>query len=364
MKTGLRIILFILGWIWSSFSAAQEYEPEVIHQAEGVVWGFDFLSDTEMVYTLREGKAGILNLKTGKVRPLSPVPQVYSEGQGGLLDIRVKSIKGKIFVYFSYAEKVKGGATTSVARGEYRDGKIHNLKRIFQAQAVSSKDIHFGSRVEFKDDTYMFVSVGDRGERELAQSLKHHNGKILRLLLDGSVPKDNPFVGKEGTLGEIWSYGHRNPQGLALDSETGTLWEAEFGPRGGDEINIIEPGNNYGWPVITYGREYWGPKIGPTHKEGMEQPVVHYTPSISPSGLGLYTGEKFKAWQGDLFLANLSSQHLRRVEIQNQKVVGQQEYFKDKGWRFRSVRAGPQGDLYFSTDSGRIGRIKTKSVSK
>ena len=202
--------------------------------------------------------------------------------------------------------------------------------------------------------------VGDRDERQNAQKLTQHNGKVLRFNHDGSVPKDNPFVGKANALPEIFSYGHRNPQGLAIHPTTGEVWEAEMGPRGGDEINLIKPGANYGWPVVSYGREYSGPKIGEgTEKAGIENPIAYWVPSISPSNIAFYSGDALPKWKGNLFLGNLSGMHIRRLVVSGQKVVKQEEVLK--GSRFRNLRSGPDGFLYYSTDEGKICRLAPES---
>ena len=234
-----------------------------------------------------------------------------------------------------------------------------DLKKIFTGNNLDADGIHFGSRLEFDDKGYLFVSLGERNVRERSQQLSFHNGKIIRLKDDGSIPHDNPFSRDTNAKPEIWSYGHRNPQGLVRDPKTGDLWSTEMGPRGGDELNLIKAGANYGWPVITYGREYYGPKIGEgTHKDGMEQPIAYWVPSISPSGMTIYHGEVFPKWKGNIFLGNLSGAHLRRLVLNDQKkVIHQEELLKSQNYRIRNVRSGPDGYRYISTDSGLIARL-------
>lgn len=336
--------------------------------ASGVVWGLDFVSEKMALYTTREGEIFRLDLDSRKIQKLTKMEDLLVEGQGGLLDLRVKKIDGKIFVYVTASvvdpKKEKTGATTQLARYEWNGERLKNFTVLLTTDAWSENQIHFGSRIAFKDK-FLFLSVGDRNEREKAQDLSFHNGKILRLNLDGSVPQDNPYVGNKKARPEIWSFGHRNPQGLATHPVSGDLWSSEFGPLGGDEINLILPQKNYGWPIVTYGREYSGGKIGEGFdKKGMQAPVVHYVPSISPSGIDFYNGESFAAWKNALFVANLSSQHLRLLEITKNTVVHQKELLKDEGLRFRTVRMGPDGFMYFSTDSGLIGRLVRPQAKK
>lgn len=356
---GLNKVFLCVGAFSYSVVATGSYKPnsEVIFQGQDVIWGFDFLSSDEMIFTERSGALKKLNLKTKAVTVITGVPPVWARGQGGLLDVRAKD--GRI--YFSYAEASRGSATTAttvVSVADLEGSSLKNIKKIFVGKEAASGGIHFGSRIEFDDQGHVFFTMGDRNQRDRVQSLKYNNGKVMRLKMDGSLPADNPFAKDKNALPEIWSFGHRNPQGLAWNPKTKELWEAEFGPAGGDELNLIKPGLNYGWPVITYGREYHGPAIGEgTEKPGMEQPITYYVPSISPSAIGFYHGSQFPKWAGNLFVANLGSTHLRRLVIENNKVVSQEVLLQDKGWRFRNVRQGPDELIYFSTDDGRIGKL-------
>lgn len=341
-------------------SEGQPFSVEVIAQQEDVVWGFDFLPDGRIVFTERDGQLRILDPSTRSVQTVQGVPPVVQAGQGGLLDVRAHPDFDKNgWIYLTYSEKVDAGMTTALGRGRLEGLELKDYRKLFSAREPNGNNIHFGSRIEFDGAGKLFISVGDRNERHKAQDLRYHNGKILRLNEDGSVPSDNPFANNPDAKPEIWSYGHRNPQGLVRHPLTGELWESEFGPRGGDEINLIRPGANYGWPVITYGREYWGPKIGEgTEKPGMEQPVAYYVPSISPSGIGFYFGDAFPRWKGNLFVANLSGHHLRRLVMDaDNKIVKQEELLNDLDVNFRQVRQGPEGFLYFSTDDGKIVRL-------
>ena len=246
------------------------------------------------------------------------------------------------------------GATTALASADLSGNSLKNFKKLLSADATNNNGQHFGSRIEFDGKGHVFVTVGDRGERDKAQSLTSHQGKVLRIKEDGSLPKDNPF--KTPSLPEIWSLGHRSPQGLAMRPGSDELWLAEMGPRGGDEINLIQKEANYGWPEATYGSEYYGPKIGEKTIPGMKEPVVFWVPSISPSALAFYTGEKFPHWKGNIFLANLSGSHIRRLVLKDKEVVKQEVLLEDMA-RFRNLRSGPDGFLYLSTDDGKIGRL-------
>lgn len=359
MILSLTLFISLLTHADSAFTASSKYQLTTILDVKGVIWGLDFLNENELLYTIRdEGKLYHYNMRTKKSQ-LIYSPKVYSSGQGGLLDVVVLKNGEMTWVYLTMSIEEKGLATTALVRGQWKKSSLENPKKIFVAKVSSDTTRHFGSRVVVDGDQ-LFMTIGDRGERDFAQKLTHHNGKILRLTLDGSPFSGNPFSKTKGALPEIWSYGHRNPQGIAMDRESKTLYSCEFGPRGGDELNLISKGKNYGWPLITYGREYWGPSIGTFEKEGLEQPLAYWTPSISPSGLELYSGDKIPEWKGDLFLANLSSRHLRRVSIKKGKVIEQESLFNDLKERIRQVRTGPDGALYFSTDSGKIIQVLKK----
>ena len=337
-------------------SGKTAYNYENIIQRSDVIWGFDFLSDGRILFTERGGKLSVFDPKTKKITDIIGLPKVYAFGQGGLLDVRVHPKNG--YLYFTYSEPVKDLSTTALLRAKLEGNSLKSIEKLFSAHQPNDNDIHYGSRIEFDDKGHLFITVGDRDERHHAQKLDYHQGKILRLNEDGSIPQDNPFVKTKNTKPEIWSYGHRNPQGLVRNSETGDIWEAEFGPRGGDEINLIQAGKNYGWPLITFGKEYWGPKIGEgTKKEGIENPVKHWVPSISPSAITIYHGDVFPEWKGNIFLATLSSTHLRRLVLKGKEVISEDELLKDLDYRFRNIRPGPDGFIYYSTDEGKLGRL-------
>lgn len=343
-------------------SEGQNFRVEKIFEGEEVIWGFDFLNkegSDEILFTQREGKLKYLNLKSGKSADVAGVPKVFHKGQGGLLDLYIDHKEKDI--YITYSEAIGDEGTTSLFKGKLSpDKKTITGQRIFQAKALSKNGEHFGSRITLDKDGHLFMSVGERFEREKAQDLSLHNGKILRLTRDGKPALGNPFIQVKNALPEIWTLGHRNPQGLIIDN-TGALLEAEFGPRGGDEINLIEKGKNYGWPLVTYGKEYWGPKIGVTQKVGFEQPLYYWVPSISPSGIMMYSGKVFPKFEGNLFLATLAGSHIRRIVVdKDRKIVKEEKLLEDLGERFRQIKTGPDGYIYLSTDSGKIYRLKNR----
>lgn len=358
MKKFSKFFIFILALIsFSTFAEKNEtIVVEELFNRSDVIWGFDFLNQDEIIFSERGGKLFHFHQKNKKVTELNGPNLIFSRGQGGLLDVLVHRENDVTYIYLTYSETTgPSGATTSLGRGVWKEGKLENFQRIFQAKADGGRNIHFGSRLVFDQQGHLYMTIGDRGDRDRAQELTNHHGSVLRLTADGKPVSGNPFMTTQHALPEIYSYGHRNPQGIALNPSNNQIWAVEFGPRGGDEVNHIQAGKNYGWPVITYGKEYWGPKIGVgTHKEGMEQPLIHFTPAISPSGMAFYSGDKFPQWKGNLFLAALSETHLHRLEFKEDKVVAQERLLENLKERMRMVRSGPDGHLYVSTDSGKI----------
>ncbi len=337
-------------------------EFETLLKREDVIWGFDFLSDGKVVLTERGGKMLVFDPASKKVETVEGLPKIYDAGQAGLLDVRVHpDYKNNKVIYFTYSEPVgKSESTTALGTAVLEGNKLIGFKKLFTGHGPNSNDIHYGSRIEFDRSGHLFLSMGDRDERNKAQNLSFNQGRVMRFNLDGTIPQDNPFVNTKEAKPEIYSYGHRNPQGLTIHPETGEIWEAEMGPRGGDEVNVIAAGKNYGWPVITYGKEYYGPRIGDTQKKGMEQPLTYWVPSISPSAIAFYTGDKFPEWKNSLFLATLSGNHVHRVVFNGRKIEKEEEYLNALEYRWRSVRTGPDGYLYLGTDEGRFGRIIKK----
>lgn len=315
-------------------------------------WGMAFLPDGSILVTERPGRLRLVRNGVLEPEPIAGVPEVWARGQGGLLDVALHpDFEQNRLVYLSYSKPGPNGATTAVARGRLVDGRLEDVEDIFVADAWTNRGQHFGSRLVFDGKGHLFISVGDRGVMQEAQNPSNHQGTIIRLHDDGRVPADNPFVGREGFRPEIYAYGIRSPQGLALHPERGELWETEHGPRGGDEINLILPGRNYGWPTITYGINYNGEKISDhTHMEGMEQPLHYWVPSIATSGLAFYTGDKFPGWKGDAFVGGLAGQQLVRLRFDGTRRVAIEVLLTELKRRIRDVRNGPDGYLYLLVD--------------
>ena len=360
-----------------SASAGQTDAPEskssvafdVVTVAEGLVnpWSLAFLPNGKMLVTERPGRLRVLGADGKLSAPVTGLPTVDARGQGGLLDVVLDPGFAKnSLIYWSYAEPKEGQAgvnNTAVARGKFVDDaaapRVEDMQVIYHQRPSLNSPLHFGSRLIFGRDGTLFVTQGDRSITEgrmQAQKLDSGLGKVVRINTDGSIPKDNPFVGKEGVLPEIWSFGHRNIQSATLHPTTGELWEVEHGTRGGDEINIARKGKDYGWPTIAYGIEYRGGPItgGLTQQAGMEQPLYDWDPIIGPSGMTFYTGSLFPAWKGNLFIGGHGTNDLVRLVLDGEKVVGEERLLKDlqpKPERIRDVRTGPDGALYVVTDS-------------
>lgn len=333
---------------------------ELVHTGQDVVWGIDSISESQVLFTGKSGTMGLLNL--GKKKPellrIDGVPELSTSGQGGLLDVRLSPMfQTDKRVFFTYSKRTEKGVTTALAGGVLNIGKrkLSDTRDLFIAKTDNGGSVHFGSRITFDQAGHLFFGIGDRGERERSQDLAWHNGKIIRLKLDGSTPRDNPFVGQKDALPEIYSYGHRNPQGLYYSGRLKKLFNSEHGPRGGDEINEVKAGKNYGWPVITFGREYYGPKIGVgTSHKGMEQPLKYFTPSIAPSSLIMYESERIPALTGKFVLGALALQHLNVV---SQDGKTESRYLKKLEKRIRQVHETRLGTIFIGTDSGEIYRM-------
>jgi glucose/arabinose dehydrogenase len=337
--------------------------------AEGLnhPWGITFLPDGAMLVTERSGALRHVTRDGALSEPIPGVPEVDARGQGGLLDVTLHPrFAENRLVYLSFSEKGEGGNSTAVARGTLSadNKKLSGVEVIFSQKPKEDSTMHFGSRIVFDREGRMFVGLGERSEEQFrtqAQDLNSHLGKVVRLNDDGSVPPDNPFVNRDGALPEIWSYGHRNIQAAALHPETGKLWEIEHGPKGGDEVNIPEPGKNYGWPVVSHGVNYDGTPVGAGKKDapGMEDPIYTWTPVIAPSGMLFYSGKAFPEWEGDLFVGGLSATALVRLEIEGENVLNEERLLTQFGWRIRDIAEGPDGELVVVTDhdNGRIVRI-------
>ncbi|HTM72534.1 MAG TPA: PQQ-dependent sugar dehydrogenase [Pseudolabrys sp.] len=366
----MRLIV-ALGLVLAATGAVRAADPTfpssagnlVVHTvAQGLShpWALAFLPDGRMLVTERPGRMRIVSRDGNLSWPLSGVPDVVARGQAGLLDVALdRDFATNRTIYFCF--NFDSGGNAAVARAQLAsDTALEDVKIIFRQQGPGGSNNH-GCRIVQAPDKNLFVTLGDHfGPRDEAQNLAVDNGKIARIGPNGEIPKDNPFVGKANARPEIWSYGHRNPQGLILSPIDGKLWEQEHGPQGGDEINIVEKGKNYGWPVIGYGVDYGGAKIHEsTHKAGMEQPLWHWTPSIAPSGMAFYTGDLFPGWKGSLFNGALKFQLLSRLEIKDGKVVKEERLLQGLNERIRDVRQGPDGALYLLTDNsaGRILRV-------
>ena len=341
-----------------------ETPVEITTVASGLAhpWGLAFLPDGRMLVTERPGRLRYVDSKGIVSDPVAGVPAVYAERQGGLLDVVLDpEFAANSTIYLSYAEPAEDGTNgTAVARARIDGMRMTDVTVIFRQQPKIASGHHFGSRLVFARDGRLFVTLGERNkERDSAQDLGTHLGKVVRIAKDGTVPADNPFVGKSGALPEIWSYGHRNVQGAALHPVTGQLWTHEHGPRGGDEINITVGGRNYGWPIISHGREYHGPAIGEgTEEAGMEQPLLYWVPSIAPSGMTFHSGNAFPAWKGQLFVGGLAARQLVRLAFDPDGRIRSEERIAI-GERVRNVREGPDGALYLLTDedAGRLLRL-------
>lgn len=318
-------------------------------------WGLAFLPDGRLLVTERPGRLRIVGADgTLEPQPVSGLSKISEYGQGGLLDVSLHPRYAENqLVYLSYAGQGPGGVSTEVGRGKLTGNRLENFEVIFRQLPKSTAGQHFGSRLVFDRAGFLYITLGDRGDRARAQTHDDHAGSVIRLHDDGRVPKDNPFVGRPGWKPEKFTLGHRNIQGAALHPRTGTLWVHEHGPQGGDEVNVIRAGANYGWPVITYGQEYiTGFSIGEgTHKAGMMQPVYYWVPSIAPSGMAFYAGEKFPGWRGDLFVGALKDQLLVRLRLDGERVISEERMLEGVLGRIRDVRSGPDGYLYLLTDS-------------
>jgi glucose/arabinose dehydrogenase len=345
--------------------------PQVLDSTDGPIrvvpfvtglsapWSLAFLPNGDMLVTEKVGRLRLVRGGVLQPEPISGVPEVLAQGQGGLLEVSLhpRFVENQ-FVYLTYSKSGERGHTTALARGRLQGNALTDVRDIFVAEGWSTGGpAHFGSRLAWGRDGTLFMTMGERNDRNRAQDTMQHAGKIMRLRDDGTVPPDNPFVGRSGFRPEIYSYGHRNMQGLTFHPETGALWETEHGPQGGDELNVIEPGRNYGWPIATYGREYSGEFISNPTREGIEAPVTVWVPSIGVSGMVFYTGDRFPRWKGNLFVGGLSGLSLQRVVFTPGGPVGRESLLTEIRQRIRDVRQGPDGLLYVLTDATPGGAI-------
>jgi len=364
-------IITLIGFITSCTTREKEFfviesegaklKVETVTDSITIPFGMDFLPDGRLLVTDRVvGNMVVVNTETGEKQLLQGVPPVVGAGDCGMLDVLVHpDYTTNGWIYFSYSEGDTTSNTMVVDRAKLDGLKLVQRERLFTALPYFKKPLHHGSRLVLQDG-YLFIGMGEKTDlKDSAQTLSNHLGKIIRIREDGQVPDDNPYVNTPNAKPEIWSYGHRNPNGLTINPATGELWEHEHGPKGGDEINIIKPTLNYGWPVVTYGVNYDDTPVGDglTEKEGMEQPFYYYKPSIAPSGMQFYTSDVIPAWKGNLFIGAMVLKHLNRLVIENNKVVKEERLLTDKNWRVRSVKQGPDGYLYLGVDGGKILRI-------
>lgn len=360
----------LLAGIFSVFigATASAQAPRVHTVAQGLEtpWSLAFLPDGNMLVSEREGRLRLIEPNGKLSAPLDGVPEVHASGQGGLLDVVLSpDFERDATIFFSYAEPTPDGARTAVARARFdaQNLRLEKVERIFAQQDDPSGGHHFGSRLAFDRDGMLFVTLGDRNTfRERSQQLDSHLGKIVRIAPDGSIPPDNPFVERDDALSEIWSYGHRNVQGAAIHPDSAVLWTHEHGPRGGDEVNRVKAGANYGWPEVTHGRSYVTrlPFGEATEREDVEAPLHYWTPvSIAPAGMAFYTGEVFPHWQGDLFIGALAGRKLVRLELDGTNVIAEHALLEEYGARIRDVRMGPDGYLYLLDETnGRVIRLE------
>ncbi len=329
-------------------------------------WGLAFLPDGSLLITERPGR--LYRFTGDEIHRIENLPTIRAFGQGGLLDVAVHpAFSDNQLIYISYAADYEGGIGTRVARARLENDRLEDVTVIFEMDPPTRRSgVHFGSRFAFDSDGYLFVTLGERGQRYLSQELNTHHGKVVRLYDDGRVPEDNPFVGQGDAHPEIYTYGHRNQQGMVYDSETGLLWTHEHGPRGGDTLNVIRSGLNYGWPLATHGEEYRGGRIGtlPERLEHVVDPIVHWTPSIAPSGMSMYRGDLFPEWSGNFLIGALVQQHLRRVVTDGEQVVHQEELLRNRIGRIREVATDSDGYIWLLTDAPNGGLYRILPLAK
>jgi len=362
----MKLKSIIIGLILTStLACAQDKNPvntknsyEVIVSDLNIPWGFTFLPDSSMLITEKSGQ--LIHFKDGKKTNISGLPEIYVRGQGGLLDVILHpDYKTNGWLYFSYAspDGKESGGNTAIARAKLKDNGLTDLEILYKATPNTTKGQHFGSRLIFDDNGYLFFTIGERGNRdENPQDITRDGGKVYRINDDGSIPEDNPFVNESNAKTAIYSYGHRNPQGMILHPKTKEIWTHEHGPKGGDEINIIKAGKNYGWPIISYGVNYSGTSFTDiTEKEGMEQPIHYWDPSIAPSGMAFINSEKYGDWKGNLLVGSLKFQYLDLCTLKDNKVIKEERLLDNLG-RVRSVNQGPDGFIYVGIEN--LGIVK------
>ena len=355
MRLFIWIVILLPALAGAQAYRSDEHSFRVVRLVEGLAqpWSLAFLPDGRMLVTEKAGRLRVISQGKLDPEPVAGLPEVTVHGQGGLQDVVLHPrFETNQLIYLSYAARGNDGVGTELARGRLAGKRLENVQVLFRQSPKGERGQHFGGRIVFDRAGYVYLTLGDRGEMPRAQRPGDHAGSVIRLHDDGRVPQDNPFAGKEGWKPEKYTLGNRNMQGAALHPQSGRLWTHEHGPQGGDEINVIRAGANYGWPVITYGVNYGiGTRIGEgTQKSGMEQPLYYWVPSIAPSGMAFYSGERFPRWQGNLFVGALRDQMLVRLQLDGEKVVKEERLLKGVLGRIRDVRVGPDGHIYLLTD--------------
>jgi aldose sugar dehydrogenase len=369
MKLALiSLLAFLPGTAIAQTHRSNEHAFRVVKVVEGFEqpWSLAFLPDARMLVTEKAGRLRVVTQGKLDPRPVEGLPEVTVHGQGGLHDVALHpQFEKNQLVYLAYAARGPDGVGTELARGRLASHRLEGVQVLFRQSPKGRAGQHFGGRIVFDREGFVYLTLGDRGERDRAQRPDDHAGSVIRLHDDGRVPKDNPFVGRAGWKPEKFTLGNRNMQGAALHPQSGALWTHEHGPQGGDEVNVMRSGLNYGWPVITYGANYGlGTKIGEgTQKPGMQQPLHYWVPSIAPSGMAFYVGDKFPRWQGDLFVGALRDQMLVRLKLDGEKVVSEERLLKGVLGRIRDVRAGPDGFIYLLTDEAHGALVRLEPVT-
>ncbi len=363
MKPFILLTSIFISTTLSYNSHAENPSQEILIKTLNNPWAIEYIVDQNIfIITEKSGQLISFNPSKKAIKKIKGIPSIKTKGQGGLLDIKASPhFKDDFTLYFTYAKQIsKKKWSTTLAKAKFKNHTLSDWTDMLVTLSESDSGHHFGSRIAFDQNNHLFFSIGDRGERKSAQDLKTHSGKILRLHLDGSVPKDNPFIDHPNAQPEIYSYGHRNPQGLAYDRQRDILFAIEHGPRGGDEINQIQAGKNYGWPIISYGKEYWGPiSVGEgTHKKGFEQPIKQFTPSIAPSSLMVYHHPHAPDWNGKLISGALAMTHINIITLnESLEVSNETRWFDDQNERVRDLTQLPNGDIIYITDSGKVIKI-------
>lgn len=368
--TALFALLFSFSFFsYSDSEKISAYKIDTIASSLGVPWGMAVMPNNTLLITQREALLSQVNLKTGKLTSISGLPKdIKVGGQGGLFDIALSpNYSATHWIYFSYNKDVGKQGATTLARAKIENKALVDWQDLLVTQSISNRVVHYGGRISFDNHGHVFLSVGERGVRANGQDLMMHAGSILRLNLDGSTPNDNPFVNNNKILPEIWSYGHRNPQGLFYNTYSQQLWSSEHGPRGGDEINLVRAGHNYGWPIVSHGQEYNAPiAVGEgTERDGIVSPVKTYIPSIATSSLVQYRGNHFPELTGDLLVGALKAQHVNHIDLdENNNVKAENRILRSINGRIRNIIESPEGWLYISTDDGRILKVSSSKTSK